>query len=231
MAYAEIIRLPIQICREFGLRERLRCEYLKTIHELRPDFPPDLVLRDREPPDMILKDEILPETYWELAFGEEIVVTPFPYAAWWRTGIRLNDGWNARMRNGEIVVSTEPLAEPMAYHFLDQANFILEVVGGELVYTPHDGPDDQEFFNIAWALFFRDEITVVPWPYVTPMHGIFLAEESPLWALQMIRGEIVLEENIALPIPYLPHKPDRWRFGLEMIAGELVYTPFFEAVP
>jgi hypothetical protein len=276
-----------------------------------------------DPPDLILRDEVTNE-YWELAFGEEITVTLSPYAVWWRTGIRLNAGWNVRMRRGEIVVSEEWLGEPSVSNQRGDPNFILEVVNGELVYWPLPPlsvvmrdlslavesrwwkvtfgreitveqdvitPDEktgiklnqgyewqvwdgeirvirdgsrgphiwntqqewvdlrmvngesvyryrdryvfgQDQFNIAWALFFREEITVYPWEWVTPINGIMLAPESPTWALEMRKGEMVLEENITPPVPYLPRKPDKWRFGLEMnSAGEMVYTPYREADP
>ena len=317
MAVKETIYIDAKCSYDLFLREKLRCEYNKEWHDLRPDFPPDLVLRDQEPPDIILRDEVLVDTFWGINFGEEIVVTPFPYAAWWRTGIVLNHGWYLRIINGEIVVSLTPLAEPKAFYLMEQANFILRMEGGEFIYEkkpdfsiilqdlgspgdqwsmsfgeeiaitpavggiqektgitlaggwevqvrngdievtqvgssgPHlvntgkeildlsviDGelvyrkrksPGGQEFFNIAWALYFKEEITVLPWPYVTPMNGIFI---EPTWVMQMKGGEIVLEQNIIPRLPFITKKPDRWKFQLNMVGQEMQYIPWFETRP
>lgn len=227
MPYPKIIYLITRMEFNPWLREDLRCEYRKNPHPLRPDFPPDLVLRDQEPPDIIFKDEIT-EEFWGVEFGVEIVVTPFPYAVWWRTGIRLNNGWNLRMRNGELILSTIPLQEPMGFNFIEQAGFQLQVVDEELVYTEKVANLQQEWFNIAWALYFRGEITVTPWQYVTPMNGIVLNDN---WVMEMKKGEIVLEQGVSLLVPFIHSKPDRWRFQLELVAGELKYSPFFEAEP
>ena len=311
MPYPTIIPLITRIDVDIWLRERLRCEYLLTDHELRPDFPPDLVLRDQRPPHVVFKDQTLENTYWAVTFGDEIVVVAWPYSTWYLNGLVLNDGYMVRMVGGEMVVAggvppapyqadlseapfileiingelvytprpdvvLQDQASPgtfwgvrfeeeislRAYNpppgmrwyngirlaewgvsvesgvlvvrvggmvdpyleTLVQEHFILEIVNGELVYTPRYVRAPQGFFNMAWALYFRDEITVYPWPYITPINGIVL---NNLWVLEMRAGEIVLEQGRPWRRPVWVNWEERKKFRLVVNPdGELEYYPF-----
>lgn len=211
-------RIEVDTC----VRERLRCEWFLGEHPLRPDFPPDVVLRDQDPPELILKDQVTPNTYWAVDFGSEITVEEWPFAGTWVNGVGLPGGWVVEMRAGEMVVRAGVGAAPVISNLTD-APFVWEVVGEELRYTPRAGRLGFGFFEVAWALYFGEEIVVMPWPYMNPINGIVLNQG---WVMFMKRGELVQEKPNPLPVPFLAHKPDRWKFGLEVGGGgELVYSP------
>lgn len=178
----------------------------------------------------LMRDLVTPGTWWNVAFGPDIVVSPGSYADEEITGITLNAGWEMQVWNGEIiniqVASVGPWLQNSRKEVLD-----LAMVNDEMVYRYRKRGVGPDFFWVTWAIYFREEITVLPWPYPIPYNALILAPESPTWVWEMRAGEIVLEENIQPPVPYLSQKPDRWRFGLEMINGELVYLPFREGNP
>jgi hypothetical protein len=222
MAYTEFFTISHALCRDFWLREKLRCEYGKTEHELGDDFPPDLILRDQKPPDVVLLDEVTNET-WGIDFRSEIIITRWGFVISRFTGIQLPNNVALVMRNGELVVTDGLLSEPKIRDMILPSMFLLSVVNGELVYGVPDEIIKNYTIDIAWKINFREEITVDYWTYPIPYNGVFLNDG---WVMQMIAGEIVLTQGIIPPLPYLVKKPDKWKFQLNVTGGELVYVPF-----